>query len=92
MAKNEKELDIIQKRLRYYLQAGFKICEGMQYKLFNVSYDILIYSNTKEKMSNIKIKETIEKIYDGLFPNKFLNIDLILSTPQKTRKEENYGY
>lgn len=76
MAKNEQELDIIQKRLRYYLKAGFKKCEGMEYNLFNVDYDILIYGKAKEKMSNIEVKKTIEKLYDGLFPSKSLSIKI----------------
>lgn len=75
-AKNEQELTIIQKRLRYYFNADFQKCEGIEYKLFNIDYYILTYSNTNTKISNEELKQVIENIYEGLFYKKHLNIHL----------------
>lgn len=75
-AKNEQELKIIKKRINYYINAGFKKCEGLEYKLFNVDFYILIYSKLNEKIFNKEIKETIENIYDGLFPKENLIINV----------------
>ncbi len=75
-AKNEQELAIIEKRLRYYYNAGFKKCEGIEYRLFNMDYYILTYSKLDKKISNEELKQTIENIYDGLFPKKNLIINM----------------
>lgn len=75
-AKNEQELKIIEKRINYYLKAGFKKCEGLEYKLFNIDFHILVYSIEDGKMLNKEIKETIENIYNGLFPKENLVINI----------------
>ena len=76
-AKNEQELTIIEKRIRYYLNAGFKKCEGLEYTLFNMDYYILIYSTFINEISAKELKQTIESIYEGLFPKKNLIINVI---------------
>lgn len=73
-AKNGEELQVIEKRLRYYLNSGFKKCEGMEYILFGVDYYILTYSGFTNKISNQEVKQIIEDIYDGLFPKENLII------------------
>lgn len=55
-AKNEQELAIIEKRLRYYYNAGFKKCEGIEYRLFNMDYYIFTYSKLDKKISNYLLK------------------------------------
>ena len=76
-AKNEQELTIIEKRIRYYLNAGFRKCEGLEYILYTVDYYILIYSTCVSKISAKELKQTMESIYEGLFPKKNLIIDVI---------------
>lgn len=76
-AKNEQELTIIEKRIRYYLNAGFRKCEGLKYTLFNMDYHILTYSTCVNEISAKEVKQTIEAIYDGLFPKKNLIINVI---------------
>ncbi len=56
--------------------AGFKKCEGIEYRLFNMDYYILTYSKLDKKISNEELKQTIENIYDGLFPKKNLIINM----------------
>lgn len=77
MQKNEQELTIIEKRIRYYLKAGFRKCEGLEYILYTVDYYILIYSTCVSKISAKELKQTMESIYEGLFPKKNLIIDVI---------------
>lgn len=69
-AKNESELDIINRRKKYYLKSNFVQCNNMKYKLLGVEYNILIYvPNKKKKYSNMQLKEIIEEIY------RTLNVD-----------------
>ena len=76
-AQNEQELTIIEKRIRYYLNAGFRKCEGLEYTLFNMDYYILIYSQCVSEISAKEVKQAIEAIYEGLFPKKNLIINVI---------------
>ena len=73
-AKNPQELEIIKRRMQYYLNAGFKKCERLEYTLFNMDYYILTYSSSNYEISNKKVRQTIENIYDGLFDPKNLII------------------
>ncbi len=45
-------------------------------KLFNIDFHILVYSITDGKILNKEIKETIENIYNGLFPKENLVINI----------------
>lgn len=73
-AKNEQELAIIQKRIHYYFNAGFRKCEELKYSLFQVDYYILIYSKLYNEISAKEVKQTIEAIYAGLFSKENLTI------------------
>ena len=64
------------KRINYYINAGFKKCEGLEYKLFNVDFYILTYSPSSDRISNIEMKKTIQDIYEGLFPKENLVINI----------------
>ena len=75
-AKDENELEIINKRIRYYIKADFKKCERMEYELFGVDYYILTYSTQNVNIEENKLKEIMEKIYDGLFPRENLRIEV----------------
>ena len=77
MANNEKELETIQKRLRYYKKAGFKKCEGIEYNLFDVDYDILTYSMKQQDVTNVEVKNIMEQIYKGKFSQERLKINLV---------------
>ena len=66
-ANNNKELDIIKRRKKYYTRAGFEECKKIEYILWGVEYDILIYVLENNKVyENIEIKEIIEKLYEKL--------------------------
>lgn len=70
-ANNKEELEIINRRKRYYLKSGFIQCNNMKYILYNVEYDILVHELNKNINSdNYKIKEIMEKIYSRLGINK----------------------
>lgn len=70
-ANNKEELEIINRRKRYYQNSGFIQCNNMKYILYNVEYDILICGlNNCGKVDNYKIKEIMEKIYSRLGINK----------------------
>ena len=75
-AKNEQELKIIEKRINYYLNAGFKKCEELEYNLFNVDFYILTYSSSNDRTSGIEMKQTMQDIYAGLFPKENLVINI----------------
>lgn len=70
-ANNGEELDIIKRRKKYYTRAGFEECKKIEYILWGVEYDILIYTpENNRKYSNVEIKKTIEKLYEKLGLNK----------------------
>ena len=75
-AKNEQELKAIEKRINYYINAGFKKREELEYNLFNVDFYILTYSPSSERISSIEMKKTIQDIYEGLFPKENLVINI----------------
>lgn len=75
-AKNENELEIIKKRLNFYYKAGFEKYEHIEYFLYGVDYYILTYNLQKHKLSNSEIVQSIENIYDGLFPKEKLRINI----------------
>ena len=66
-AKNEEELNIIKRRKNYYSRSEFCQVENMEYILYGVIYDILIYTPNKEnRYTNAEIKKIMEKIYDSI--------------------------
>ena len=66
-ANNNEELDVIKRRKKYYTRAGFEECKKIEYILWGVEYDILIYVPEGNKIyENIEIKEIIEKLYEKL--------------------------
>lgn len=63
-ANNSEELEVIKRRRKYYINAGFKKCEKIQYNLYGVDYDILIFEERKtEKYDDNEIINIIKKIY-----------------------------
>ena len=77
MAKDEKSLEIIQKRQRYYLNSGFKKYDKIYYRLFGIIYDILIYHIKEKEITNEDIIETINKIYGKKFSEKNLYMNIL---------------
>ena len=86
MANNEKESETIQKRLRYYKKAGFKKCEGIEYNLFDVDYDILTYSMKQQDVTNVEVKNIMEQIYKGKFSQERLKINLVFGDGGKKQE------
>ena len=77
MAKDEKSLEIIQKRQKYYLNSGFKKYDKIYYRLFGIIYDILIYHIKEKEITNEDIIETINKIYGKKFSEKNLYMNIL---------------
>ena len=76
-ASNEKELDIIKRRKKYYLNFDFKQCMNMSYILYGVEYDILTYTPHQKEYSTNEIKKIIEEIYSKVGLNmSVLKIDV----------------
>lgn len=70
-ANNKEELEIINRRKKYYLNSGFTQCDNMKYVLYNVEYDILVCElHNCGKVDNYRIKEIMEKNYSKLGINK----------------------
>ena len=65
-ANNKEELDIINKRKRYYSNLGFVQCKNMSYILYNVDYDILTYSPNNRTYEPKEVKKIIEEIYKAV--------------------------
>ena len=65
-ANNKEELDIINKRKRYYSNLGFVQCKNMSYILYNVDYDILTYSPNNRTYEPKEVKKIIEEIYKAI--------------------------
>lgn len=68
MANNEAELDIIKKRKKYYMTAGFEEQKGIKYVLTDVDYSILVYYYNI-KLNNLELTNIIKRIYDGILPS-----------------------
>ena len=64
-ANNKEELDIINRRKRYYSNLGFVQCR-MSYILYNVDYDILTYSPNNRTYEPKEVKKIIEEIYKAV--------------------------
>lgn len=63
-ANNNEELNIIKRRKKYYLNSGFTQCSNMNYVLYGVQYDILVYIPNKEKeYTSNEVKSIIKSIY-----------------------------
>lgn len=58
--ENQKELEIIQKRIRFYERLGFEKISNIQYQLNHEYYHIMVWGN--EKQSD-KIKKNLEDSY-----------------------------
>lgn len=69
-ANNEEELDIINRRKRYYLNLGFVQCKNMSYILYNVDYDILTYTPNNREYEPQEIKKIMEEIYANVGVDK----------------------
>lgn len=69
MANNEKELEIIKRRKKYYMSAGFIQQDNLKYLLTDVDYSILIYYY-KNKLDNEEIIKIIKNIYKNILPNE----------------------
>lgn len=75
--KDEKSLKIIEKRNNFYYRNGFEKLSDINYKLFGVKYDLLVYRmNIKE----VKIHEAINQMksfYKNIAKNtNFFTIDI----------------
>ena len=70
-AKNEKELETIKKRIRFYEKLGFKKVEEIEYSLKNVPYYVMVPEEI-----NVK-KEIIKNAIIEIYQNVDLNMNWI---------------
>lgn len=74
---SQKELEIIQKRKKFYFKNGFEQIENVNYKLFGVKYDLLIYKINVNEVNNTEATEKMKDFYRNITKNlKFLTIDI----------------
>lgn len=72
-AKNKKELEVINRRNNFYLKNGFKKIENIEYSVYGVEYDLLIYKLNCKSISNSEILEIMEKFYKDIVDMRFFH-------------------
>lgn len=78
MAKDEQELNIIQKRLKFYKALEFKIIDKIKYVLYGVDYKILYYPLKMKEIDNNIIPEIAIRIYSEILKDmKKLEIEIL---------------
>lgn len=76
-AKDEKSLEIIKRRQKFYTKCGFTPYPNLDYELVGVKYLIFAYSNLENKIEDEKLIGIIKELYKGILSNeKILEIKL----------------
>lgn len=65
-AKDEKALETIKRRQKFYIKCGFIPYPNIDYELTGVKYLIFVYSNLKNEIEAEKLMEVINKLYSGV--------------------------
>lgn len=68
-AKDEKSLETIKRRQKFYTKCGFTSYSNLDYELSGVKYLIFIYSHLENKIDVEKLIEVIEQLYSGVLKN-----------------------
>jgi ribosomal protein S18 acetylase RimI-like enzyme len=75
MATNDEELQTIKCRKNFYLKNGFEEIKNIEYNIYGVSYDLLIYKLNASKISNYEAIDIMKKFYAKIAANiKFFNL------------------
>ena len=76
--KNQNELDIINKRKKFYFKNGFEEINDIDYRIYGVRYDLLVYKLNHKEITNKEAIETTKKMYSKVTNNmNFFNIETI---------------
>ena len=78
-AKNDKEKNIQEKRIKFYEKSNFEIVKNLKVKLFMVNFKIMVYQMQNCQINNYEIAEEIKKFYNSIFNKKSLNSIVIES-------------
>ena len=74
--KDEKELDVINRRKAFYFKNGFEEVKGIDYCIYGVRYDILVYKLNCKEVTNKDAAETTKKMYSKIARNmRFFHIE-----------------
>lgn len=74
--KNEKELDIINRRKKFYFRNGFEEIKNVEYRIFGVRYDILVYKLNCKEVTAKDATEMTKKMYSKITYNmRFFHIE-----------------
>lgn len=76
--KNKKELDIINRRKSFYFKNGFEEVKYVNYCIFGVKYDILVYKLNCKEVSAKDATDMTKKMYSKITYNmRFFHIEAI---------------
>lgn len=67
--KNENELEIINRRKKFYFKNGFEEIKNLEYCIYGVKYDILIYKLNTKEVTNIEAADVTRKMYSKIARN-----------------------
>lgn len=69
-AKDEKSLETIKRRQKFYTKCGFTPYPNLDYELTEVKYLIFVYSNLEKKIEAEKLIEIIKDLYKGVLKDE----------------------
>lgn len=74
--KNKKELEKIERRKNFYFKNGFEEVKNIEYRIFGVKYDILVYKLNCKEVTNKAAAEITKKLYSKIARSmKFFHIE-----------------
>lgn len=75
---DEQELEIINRRKNFYYKNGFKQLPNIEYCLFSVNYDLLVYELSSNGVTNYEAIESVRKIYSKYGVNmKYFDVKIV---------------
>lgn len=75
--KNEKALEIIKRRKNFYYKNGFEEIPNINYKLFGVRYDLLVYKINLNEITNVDATLQMKSFYKKIARSlRFFTIDI----------------
>lgn len=75
---DQNELDIINRRKKFYFKNGFEQLSGIDYCIYGVRYDILVYKLSCKLVTNTDAIEVIKKMYSKITYNmRFFHMETI---------------
>lgn len=76
--KNENELNIINKRKKFYFKNSFEEIDNIDYRIYGVRYDLLVYKLNYKEITNKDAIEITKKMYSKITYNmRFFHIETV---------------